>query len=276
LLGLSDIYTCQGQDAKAIASLLQVSQGKFDLPPEITSAEVPAKLAGAYARIGNVKEGERYFRISEKGLLRIQGGLRDNQKRDELSRILFMMGNLTSLNTKTMKSADYFATVRALQKYLYKSVELNSKTWSTQSFEMILQGYRQIWDYIDGVPLEKFEDQTLAHRAQKKNQLELAQSAIQILKSLYQERLPSPDEPTIVVQLMQRVKSEESRFRTFIATNIIGTGLTKEALEAQSVKRAGRVLNPDPIFEQEIKEKKVPVRSSRSVRTSKVQNPSSD
>ncbi len=268
LLGLSDIYTCLGQDTKAVATLVQVSQGKFELPTEINAAEVPAKLAGAYARIGNVKEGERYFRIAEKGLIRLQGTLRDNQRHDEMSRILFMMGNIMQLNTKTMKSGDYFATIRALQKYLYKSVEMNSKAWSPQAFEMILQAYRQAWEYIDDVHAEESEDAAVATREQKRLQLEIAQAAIQSLRYLYQERIPNPEEPVVVTQLMERLRSEETRYRNFIATHIVGTGLTREAIEAQGLKRGGRVWNPDPILEQESRTQKAPVRSSRSLRTS--------
>lgn len=268
LLGLSDIYTCLGQDTKAITTLVQISQGKYQLPEEVTAAEIPAKLAGAYARIGNVKEGERYYRIAEKGLSRLQSGLRENQRREDLSRTLFMMGNISQLNTKTMKSGDYFATVRALQKYLYKSVEMNSKTWSPQAFEMIMQAYRQTWDYIDEIHPEKGEDEAITNRAQKKSQIELAQTAIQSLRYLYQERIPNPDEPVSVKQLMERLRSEETRLRNFIATNIVGTGLTREAVEAQALKRSGRVLNPDPILERESLTRKAPLRTSRSLRTS--------
>lgn len=267
LLRLSDIHTCLGEDSKAVATLVQLSRDKYGLPPEISAAEIPAKLAAAYARIGNIKEAERYFKIAEKGLSRMQDGLKDADKRSELSRILFTMGNISQLNTKTMKSGDYLATIRALQKYLYKSVEMNSKTWSTQSYEMILQAYRQAWDYIDDVTVPKNDDDQISDREKKRQQVTLAQEMTQTLKSLYQERIPSPDEPEIVVKLMARLKQEETKYRNFVATNLVGTGLSREALEAQSLKKLGRVLNPDPILEFQAIQKRDPVKSSRSIRT---------
>jgi tetratricopeptide (TPR) repeat protein len=249
LLRLADAFTCLGQENKAVSTLLQLSRGKFNLPIDTIETEIPAKLAGSYARLGNTKEAENYFRIAERGLNKMQDAVRDTQRRDEMARILFLMGNLNQINTKTMRSHEYFSTVIALQKYLLKSVELDSKLWSTQSRDVIVQAYRQIWDYVDNVEAPKGEDATLSSRQQKLAQISLAEEAIQGLKELRRDHTPTTNEPDIFISLMNRLRGEELKLKNFIATNIIGTNLTPEALAAQGLKRMGRVLNPDPILE---------------------------
>src|SRR5262249_40470130 len=49
---LSLAYECLGDDQKTIVSLLDTKKRSKNLAPEIANAELPARLAVAYARIG--------------------------------------------------------------------------------------------------------------------------------------------------------------------------------------------------------------------------------
>jgi hypothetical protein len=155
-----------------------------------------------------------------------------------------------------MPADDYIATIRALQKYLYKSVELDSRTWSPQSMQQILTAYDGTWAYIDRVQMDvSTGDAGQAQQKKTNEQVRVAQQALQAIKTLYMARIPDPEEPAVVVDLLKKMKTHETRLRNYIATNIVGTALTPEALEAEGVKRAGRVLNPDPILEQKAQKK---------------------
>jgi hypothetical protein len=261
-LRMSDVYTCMGEDSKAITSLIAVHRSSTALPIEIAKAEVPAKLAAAYARLGNNKQATAFFRLAEKGLLELQSSLRDPASRkDTLAKTLFLMGNIDQINAANMSADDYIATVRALQKYLYKAVELDSRAWSTQSLEQISRAYDGAWAYIDRVQLDASTgDAGQAQQKKKSEQVRVAQQALQAIKGLYMERVPDPQEPKVVADLMKKMKTHETRLRNYIATNIVGTALTPEALEAEGVKRAGRVLNPDPILEQKAQKKTRPTK----------------
>jgi tetratricopeptide (TPR) repeat protein len=259
LLRMSDVYTCLGQDNKAITNLIEIHRGRYSLPPEIVQAEVPARLAGAYARIGNNKEAERYFKIAERGLIQIQNLMKESKKgREILAKTLFTMGSINQLNVQTMGSEDYFSTIVALQKYLYKAIEYNDPSWSKQAFDQVMQAYQNSWQYIERVPLAENPDVAIAERQQKIEQLRVAHLALYGLKQLYSERIPDPNESEIVGLLLQKIKQEENKLKNFVATNIVGTSLTPEALKAESIRRVGRVLNPDPILERraEIRDRK--------------------
>ena len=256
-LKMSDVYTCLGEDNKAITNLIEIFLGKHDLPVEILKAEVPAKLAAAYARIGNNKEAEKYFKIAERGLQQVQLTYTGKkQKIEALAKTLFLMGNISQISVLTMSGDDYFATIRALQKYLYKSVELNDSTWSPQSSKQIIFAYENVWDYINRVRVSEESDPEIARRDMKIEQLRIAQTALTSILKLYDERIPDPNESALITELFKKMKTSEIKIRNFIATNIVGTDLTTQALEVEGLKRAGRVLNPDPILERKALKRK--------------------
>lgn len=256
-LRMSDVYTCLGEDSKAITSLIAIHRASSPLPIEIAKAEIPAKLAAAYARLGNNKQAAAFFRSAEKGLLELQNSLRDPAvRKDTLAKTLFLMGNIDQVNTANMTAEDYLATISALQKYLYKAVELDSRAWSVQSMEQISRAYDGAWAYIDRVQMDvSTGDAGQAQQKKKSEQVRVAQQTLQAIKTLYMERVPDPEEPQVVSDLLKKMKTHETRLRNYIATNIVGTALTPEALEAEGIKRAGRVLNPDPILEQKAQKK---------------------
>ncbi len=249
LMQLADVYTCLGDNAKTITTLVEAERGGHVLPPEIQLAEIPARLAAAYARIGNITEAQRYYGIAERGLNEV--GVTLQQQRDQskiIARILLEMGSMQQLKPETLKSAQYLASVRALQKYLYKAIELNVDGSSQSAADQIVHAYDSIWYYIDQNQKAPLGD--LAAREETKKKLQIAELAVQDLKDLYHQHIPDPNEPPVISQFLGEMKTRELKFRNYIAVNIVGTNLTPEALQAQSLRREGRVLNPNPILEQ--------------------------
>lgn len=259
LLRMGDVYTCLGDDSKAVTTLFEILNGKFDLPFEIIRAEIPAKLASAYARMGNRKEADKYFRMAEKGLVQVETRYRNPQERIQaLGMTLFLMGNISSLNVQTLSSDEYFSTVKTLQRYLYRAVELNATPWALQASDQIEQIYRNTWSYIERAEprVTDEEKSTVYERDLKLEKNKIAQRALDSLKALFNERIPDKNEPQGVRHLIQKAKIEEAKIRNYLATNTVGTDLTEEAKSAASIKRPGRVENPNPVLENEALKKK--------------------
>jgi tetratricopeptide (TPR) repeat protein len=252
LLKLGESYVCLGEDNKAIVNLLESYNSNKNMPIEIGKAELPARLAAAYARIGNRKMAEAYFRIAERGLIEVQIKTEKNsvELKKTLAKTLYTMGTITQIDIQKMSGDDYFETLRALQKYLYKAIEMEEATWSQKAYEDLNWGYNNLWKYVEDVRAEAGEDRISAREIQSKK-LVLVQNALVALKSLYYERIPREDDPQMIQSLVAKMQQHESRMRNYIATNIVGSSLTASALEAQSIQSAGRVLNPDPILERQ-------------------------
>jgi hypothetical protein len=67
---MSIMYECLGQDTKAITSLLDARKRGKDLPFETQVAEIPGRLAAAYARMNNRTKALEYFNQASEGLRR--------------------------------------------------------------------------------------------------------------------------------------------------------------------------------------------------------------
>ncbi len=277
LLRMGDVYTCLGDDSKSITTLIEVMRGQFNLPVEVVKAEVPAKLAAAYARIGNIKDAEKFFRLAERGLIQVETSYRNPQEKTQaMGMTLFLMGNIAQINIQTMPIDEYFATVKSLQRYLYRAVELDAAPWSTQATDQIEQIYTNVWAYLDRVPVTPVEggNEVMALREQHAERARVVQEGLKSISALYAERIPEPNERKGIKQLLQSLKKEETKMRNYLAVNTVGTELTAEAKEATAIKRPGQVLNPNPILEQQAMERqKRDAEKKRSVEHKKKQAP---
>jgi hypothetical protein len=224
-----------------MVNLVEVYRDRKYLPPEVGEAEVPARLAAAYARDGNGKMAEKYFKSAEAGLAQVRGSKSmPKEQREILAHTLFLMGNMVQLNPATLASDDYFVTVKSLQKYLYRAVELNIPEWSEQAAAQIKEAYGKTWHYLDEVKPVQSEDGVIGKRETKAAKNMVAKSALNSLRALYRERVPSPDEPVSVRVLLNDLRKEEARIEGFMALNAVGTERTLEADKLESVKREGR------------------------------------
>jgi tetratricopeptide (TPR) repeat protein len=244
---LSDTLICLGDDKKAMVNLIEVYKNRKHLTPEIGEAEVPARLAAAYARDGNGKMAEKYFKIAEMGLAQVRASKNmPKDQKDVMARTLFLMGNMVQLNPQTVTSEDYFNTVKSLQKYLYRAVEMNVPDWSAQASEQIVSAYDKTWHYLDQVEIqnaplkEAAADKVMADRATKAQKIAVAKTALASIKGLYNARVPSPEEPEVVKDLLANMRRQEAKIEGFLALNVIGNSRTGEAEKVESVKQEGR------------------------------------
>lgn len=248
---LSDTLICLGDDKKAMVTLIEAYRDRKNLPPEIGEAEVPARLAAAYARDGNASMAQRYFKAAEAGLAQVRNSKRmPKEQRETMAKTLFLMGNMNQINPATVSSEDYFTTVKSLQKYLFRAVELNVPEWSTQASQQITEAYDKVWHYLDAVQPPESDDQGFARRQAKAQKVSVAKSALAALRELYKERVPDPQEPPTVKALLSDLRKQEAKIEGFMAMHVVGSEKTLEAEKFESVKREGRVKNPDPTLEK--------------------------
>ena len=146
LLRLSHAYECLGRDDKVIATL-ETLRGKKQLkfPREVIAAEIPARIGGAYTRLGDKGLGDEFFKEAERGLQLLRDEKKDvYQQRDLLAKALFLMGQI-HINQLPVK---YLRSLNRQQVYLLKSVELESQKWSTVSMVQLINIYDHLWNSI--------------------------------------------------------------------------------------------------------------------------------
>ncbi|MCB0420710.1 MAG: hypothetical protein KDD61_06925, partial [Bdellovibrionales bacterium] len=259
LLRLSYAYECLGLTSRAAVTLVDVYNRRKYLPKEVALAEVPARLAGSYAQLGNQKLADKYFKVAERGL----GQLRNTRdtalaRRELLAKTLFLMGKMKTDSIEKVGALKFMESMEYLQKYLLKSVEMGSVEWSVRAGNHLVDVYKDLWTQLNRDPFagEKKDQQ---NRDKLIQQVKIAQKAYFNLTKLKESRFPGDMDEPKVIDFFKDIDVQESKFQMFIASNVVGSELTPEAKKLDSLKREGRGVGKSTVLEKEnVKKSRLP------------------
>lgn len=226
---LSLMYECLGQDTKTVTSLLDAQKREKQLPMEIARAELPARLASAYSRLGNRAKALEYFNLASDGLKAIlASGSTPRTQKESLGKTLFYMGHLNP--AQRQGEGDPMGYLQALsmqQPYLLQAVELNHSSWSRKAAEDLNLAYDNILRFQIADP-------------QKRNQFYTR--SLQVIAELRKIRLP--DGGKAEDEIFAKLDRTERRIQNEITMNAETTKLTPDAQKREGLRREGRVADP--------------------------------
>lgn len=230
LFRLSLMYECLGQDTKAVAALLETEKRAQALPPETVQAEVPARLAAAYSRLGNREKALDYFDKAGLGLkaiiARSTGSTRPQT--ELLARTLFLMGQLNPQQRKAEAAPEaYLLSISMQQPHLLQAVEMNHPLYSQKAFDELHLAYANIWKY-------KFEDLNKRRSFYEKG--------LQVAGEL--RRLRLPDANSMVDAVYSDLSKTEARLKAELSKLAETTRLTREAEQRDGLRQTGRLVDP--------------------------------
>ena len=262
---LSYTYECMNQDAKVVAALLETLKRPKLFEPEVIQAEVPARLAAAYARMNEMKTAQRYLDDAERGMLALSAIWENSaQKRELIAKTYFLMGRpkvtkieIDPVKPETLETFDRFAqNLDLLQGYLMRSIYVNVEPWSKKSQTELLDSHDIMWNKIQETNRlsVKEADYQVVHQAKGK----LAERALRSIEVLKLMRLPDKDEPAVVERIYNEINKKEKRLHEFIAKMGPTNPLTPEAKARQSLKKEGRVVDKKSRLETESLSRKLP------------------
>ncbi len=228
LFRMSIMYECLGQDTKAVTSLLDARKRGKDLPYETQVAEIPGRLAAAYARLGNRDKALDYFAQASEGLKKIVARTNNHRQKELLGRTLFLMGQLNhSQRNAEAQPGSYMQSLSMQQPYLLQAIEMDHPVWSKKAAEDLQLGYENIWKFkIDSVE----ERRAFYTRG------------LQTIQELKKIRLPGAGSLTgPVFAELDRTEAKLNAELTKIAEI---NKLTPAAESREGLKRQGRLVDP--------------------------------
>ncbi len=250
LYRLSYAYECLGLDNKVIIALLDVKKRSATLPLEISKAEAPARLAAAYARIGNRDQSKVYFTQAENGLRELQSHVATRKQAAEIAaKTLFFMGRLTSLDAQMAKRPeDYIDSLATLQPFLIRSVGLDVKVWSEKSAEQIIEAYQRLIELLDTTKVnEDPSDPGINERLTRDKKVSLLKYAVQTLRELKFKKLPGqPDKGSLEARVFLQVDTFEKQMQGLLVSSSENTLKTPDAERREGLKREGRIKDKHP------------------------------
>lgn len=241
---LSYTYECVGNDAMVVTSLLDARRRRDHLDIEIAKAEIPARLAAAYARVGNRAKAKELFQEAQEGIRTVTASVQGTRNQSEiLARTLYFMGRLGPQEHNPRAEAEAFLNSLAyLQTYLLRSVELDHPVWSQRSADELHKSYDFVWKLIEQAHSEA-EDRGLGREQQRQQRVRIVQMAIQSLRELKQMKFPG-DDTDLVSQLFVRMDQQELRLQNYFNEIAVQTQRSPEAERREGLRREGRIGEP--------------------------------
>lgn len=242
LYRLSLMYECLGQDPKAITALLDARKRGKELAPSVLQAEIPARLAAAYGRIGNRAKAMEYFAQANQGLKNIlASGPGGHRQINQFAQTVYLMGQLNPGQRRA--DGDGIAFLQGLsmqQPYLLQAVESGHSVYARKAAEDLDMAYDNIWKY-------KYND--------PEKQRQFYTRGLQAAAELKRIRLPEKSD-ALLDQVFEKVESTERRLQTEIAKAPDLNRLTPESEKREGLKREGRLVDPNSLKPKPRKKKK--------------------
>jgi tetratricopeptide (TPR) repeat protein len=265
LYRLSFCHEALGDDTQVVVSLNDLLQRSNSLPREVATAELPARLAGAYARVGNFDRAQEFYRRAEAGISRLRqeaGG----KLPEWLPRTLFLMGETSR---RQLSWADFETSIRPLargQVFLLQAAELGQSPWSDRAADDLIAVYKDLFNTIEQAPIPP-GDALLAKRALQKKQWTRIGLLIDLMAELRARALPEAKASAQSQKIQTYLNQLDKRIQLFLTERPAGEGLTEEGQLRKKNQGTLKVIPDDNSLEQSF------IKKSREAPSSSAQVP---
>ncbi|WP_413585694.1 tetratricopeptide repeat protein [Bdellovibrio sp. HCB274] len=231
-----------GDDQKTIASLLDARGLRDSLPLTVGYAEIPARLAAAYSRVGREKEAIQYLNEAEKGIAKIRAEADATKlEKDWLAKTYYQMGSV-STNQLSTETFDGFVNSQTLmQIYLIKTLELNDSRWSPKALKQLAVIYGEMYLQVESV------QQNPSLQAHLGGALIHLIDRAELYRPITGQTLNSYQ-----IEFFTLTNDVRSKTEGLLYQGHESMGLTEESKKLNSIKRSGRIK-----VETQLPEKKV-------------------
>ena len=246
---MSFAYEALGDEQKTVASLLDAKNLANALPKEVAWAEIPARLASVYSRLGREKEAVQYLNEAEKGIAKIrQEEVTTPLRKGWLAKTYVQMGT-ASTNQLSVDNFESFVNGQKLvQVYLIKAMELNDPVWSPQALKQLKGTYQDLSVQVEAV------------RSNRSQLEQLGGALVELIDraELYRP-LAGQSKNSYQIEFFALLAKIKTKTEKLLYQGQESMGLTEESQKLNSLKRAGRVKVEELLPEEKAsKTKEVP------------------
>ena len=189
---LSFCYENLGDETRVLASLQDAQRLKAHLPVEIAEAEIPARLAASYSRMGRAQEAQVLFKEAQRGIERIRGQQNTAFSSDWLAKTYYQMGVLSTQQIHSENIQTVMDTLRMVQAFSLMSAEAAGEPWSGMASTGLMRSYRDLWNAVLQIPLNPSLESGAAQREQTERQDKFAGDLLIMINDLKSYRAPEP------------------------------------------------------------------------------------
>ncbi|MCC6278746.1 MAG: tetratricopeptide repeat protein [Oligoflexia bacterium] len=235
---LTFCYEMLGQEDRVILSLLELERRGGLLGQNFLQLELPARLAGAYARAGNQTKALKYFKQAEKAIKRSRRtGAVDPEW---YSKTLFNMGTVKFSVPASSKEKfiGFVDSLKNSQQWLLQCMQGPETVWSSMSREHLADVYQTSFQYVQAFPVPNETDQVLALQHQLEAQKEMAKAMDSAIAEVRRIKIPSrPNATDHVAILIESLQGVQKGIDEILAKKELRDQLTPEAEYRKNLER---------------------------------------
>ncbi len=242
LYRVSVCYENLQDETRVLASLKDAMNLKKYLRPEQIEAEIPARMAASYSRMGLLEDAKKQLQKADEGIQEVIKNQRSNMNQQELnqwsSEIYYKMGlfSTSQLNSENIQaSLDSFKMV---QIFSLRSVELGVQPWSEYAQQKMLGNYKDFWKAARTMPLAQGLDQEAAQRQRTERQIHFAGEILALMTDLKSSRAILPEmRGPLSDSLFKSLTVQEEELQKFLYDQGETTKLTPDALKRNQMRK---------------------------------------
>jgi tetratricopeptide (TPR) repeat protein len=238
LFELSFCYENMGDENRVLASLLDAQKLQKNLPPEIGLAEIPARIAASYHRMGQENEAGKYLQLAQKGIVQIQIGKEPTiENKKWLAEIYFHMGQFSTRQLTEDNLQAHLDTLKMIQIFTLRCVETEASPWSGLAAADLTSNYTDVLLLIMQMPISKSMDAAAAKREKLDRQMYFFGVLLAHIADLKSQRLILEKAGAEQDKLFTGLAEIEQKGQNFLLTSNALTPLTPESTQRPKKKK---------------------------------------
>jgi tetratricopeptide (TPR) repeat protein len=148
-------YTAEalGDDLRALSHVASAENLKQSLPVTIRLAEIPARKAILYHKLGQFEQAYKATQSADQGLEEILSGAHAMRPQDaELCEMYYNMGAATAYVLDDQTPQSILMAQKVSQKYLLQSMQFHQHKHAKMAADLLLQNMNSLWNWQQTFP----------------------------------------------------------------------------------------------------------------------------
>jgi tetratricopeptide (TPR) repeat protein len=197
-------YEALGDEVKVQASLQDAFNLKEHLPNEIANAEIPARFAASYFRIGQSQKAKEYLEKAELAVFQFK-----SENSNWAAKTYFQMGYLSTNQLSSENFQAIVDTLKITQRFSLRSIEQEDAKWSPKGLENLKINYQGLIQIINLENPKKSLDRAAASRELNDRKFRMASEVLAAINLLRRLQMPGKSESVYSKDLTMFLNDQE-------------------------------------------------------------------
>lgn len=230
----SKVAEALGNESEMMANLLDAKKNEALLPNEIRLAGIPARLAVAQIKVGDLVSAKKSLLQAEKGihLLKQQG-----VPAKTWAKLYFQMGSVATNQLSPENFQAHLDSFKEGQIFLLKALETGEPPWADRSLAALQSHYQDFWNMAMNPPVSRALDRGAQERSKLEAQQKWLGEIAEIMNFMRNNQRPVEQQSSAQEKKMNEFFADiDKEMESILISNKPFLTLTPESQNRQRLK----------------------------------------